>query len=395
MRILVIKTKFIGDTVLSSAFFQALKTLHPNAQVTAVVSPLTIQILEHDPHIDAFIVTQALDSHSKKSKRQRLSASVSLVKALKSKQFDQAYVLTRSIYSALLVALSGIKTRIGLATDGRGFLLTHPVEPIFNAPEHETNIKILSVLRPKYPTRTEKVCDSKSAISLIDIKPKYYVLDSERDHARHWLKGQGVSSPSRMVFLHLSGSKSLRRWHTPAWIELANTLVSMGHTLIWSGAASDIGQMQDILIGIQTDTRNASCVLPVLMNESMLPVRQLAAIISLCSTTVSVDTGPMHLSAALSIPTIGLFGPGDPVQWRPIGPAIQTHTPLPPPISPYQAVISDEYLPCRPCQGRPGCSLISPETLLPQCMQGLSAAKVLTVFKTLSLSIPPNQAANI
>lgn len=35
------------------------------------------------------------------------------------------------------------------------------------------------------------------------------------------------------------------------------------------------------------------------------------------------DSGVTHLAAQLGIPTIGLFGPSNPVQWRPIGPQVR------------------------------------------------------------------------
>jgi ADP-heptose:LPS heptosyltransferase len=52
-------------------------------------------------------------------------------------------------------------------------------------------------------------------------------------------------------------------------------------------------------------------VLPV------LPLRQLAAVIAQCRVFVSNDAGPMHIAAALGVPTIGLFGPGEEYIWFP------------------------------------------------------------------------------
>ena len=46
-------------------------------------------------------------------------------------------------------------------------------------------------------------------------------------------------------------------------------------------------------------------------------MRVLAAIISHCDLYVSNDAGPMHIAAALGVPTIGLFGPGEENIWFP------------------------------------------------------------------------------
>jgi ADP-heptose:LPS heptosyltransferase len=46
---------------------------------------------------------------------------------------------------------------------------------------------------------------------------------------------------------------------------------------------------------------------------------QLAAIISRCTAIISNDSGPMHISASLGIPTLGIFGPTNPRQQGPYG----------------------------------------------------------------------------
>ena len=48
-----------------------------------------------------------------------------------------------------------------------------------------------------------------------------------------------------------------------------------------------------------------------------LPLRQLAAIIARCSLFIANDAGPMHIAAALGVPTTGLFGPGEENIWFP------------------------------------------------------------------------------
>ncbi len=51
--------------------------------------------------------------------------------------------------------------------------------------------------------------------------------------------------------------------------------------------------------------------------KEKLSIKELAALLSLCDTFVSCDTGPMHLAAAQGCKVIGLFGPNTPVLWRP------------------------------------------------------------------------------
>jgi ADP-heptose:LPS heptosyltransferase len=36
------------------------------------------------------------------------------------------------------------------------------------------------------------------------------------------------------------------------------------------------------------------------------------------------DSGPAHLAGIIGLPTIALFGPTNPANWKPLGPKVQT-----------------------------------------------------------------------
>jgi ADP-heptose:LPS heptosyltransferase len=43
---------------------------------------------------------------------------------------------------------------------------------------------------------------------------------------------------------------------------------------------------------------------------------------------VGNDTGPSHLAGIIGVPTVALFGPSNPLHWRPLGPAVRViHSP--------------------------------------------------------------------
>ena len=48
-------------------------------------------------------------------------------------------------------------------------------------------------------------------------------------------------------------------------------------------------------------------------------LKQLGAMFERCSLVVSNDSGPMHIAAALGIPTVGIFGPVNPLLQGPCG----------------------------------------------------------------------------
>jgi ADP-heptose:LPS heptosyltransferase len=48
-------------------------------------------------------------------------------------------------------------------------------------------------------------------------------------------------------------------------------------------------------------------------------VRQAAALMKKCSLFISNDSGPMHMAAAVGVPTVAIFGPTNPVWVKPWG----------------------------------------------------------------------------
>ncbi|MFH1075208.1 MAG: glycosyltransferase family 9 protein, partial [Candidatus Firestonebacteria bacterium] len=48
-----------------------------------------------------------------------------------------------------------------------------------------------------------------------------------------------------------------------------------------------------------------------------------AAMIKKCGLFISNDTGPMHLAAAIGVPTIGIFGSTNPVWTAPLGKSVR------------------------------------------------------------------------
>jgi hypothetical protein len=58
-----------------------------------------------------------------------------------------------------------------------------------------------------------------------------------------------------------------------------------------------------------------------------LPLRTLGAVLARAGLFLGNDSGVTHLAAACGTRTLALFGPTDPAQWAPVGPAVRTLRP--------------------------------------------------------------------
>ncbi len=134
-------------------------------------------------------------------------------------------------------------------------------------------------------------------------------------------------SGTPLIAIHCGGHYfSRKRWPVVNFIKL----IRMLH--------SKIG-MQAVLIGGREDCEN-SCIIqteiPQVMNlTGLLKLEETAALLKRCRLLIGNDSGPLHLGAAVGVPTLGLFGPTAPRQFYPY-------------LPPFHHLIY-KAMPCSPC----------------------------------------------
>ena len=123
------------------------------------------------------------------------------------------------------------------------------------------------------------------------------------------------SSEVGKVVIHAfaGGSKPyLKEWPEVYWIELINGLLQLGKHIVLTGVSSD--QVRAGRIAQRTTKPYAVQVL-----AGKLKLTETVDELSSAETVVSVNTGVMHLAAALGVRTIGIHGPTSVIRWGPMG----------------------------------------------------------------------------
>jgi heptosyltransferase I len=125
----------------------------------------------------------------------------------------------------------------------------------------------------------------------------------------------------RFLVFHLwsGGSRAdLKLWPIENWARLAEDLTAAGYDIALTGAEFDHGRNQNLIGDLTIARRNK------LFNVAGWPLGRVASLLSRASLVVSVDTGVMHLAAALGTPLVALHGPTSPIRWGPVGPRAVT-----------------------------------------------------------------------
>jgi heptosyltransferase-3 len=125
--------------------------------------------------------------------------------------------------------------------------------------------------------------------------------------------GRKVRPGTRLTFHVGSGSRA-KNWSSYHWSELVTRLEDRFEELFLVSGEADEAATAAFL----QEYKN-----PRLKVGSNLSILDLVHELSASDLFIGHDTGVTHLAAALGIPTIALFGPTDPMIWRPLGQHVQ------------------------------------------------------------------------
>lgn len=327
-KILVMRYRFIGDTLLTIPFLRNLRDAYPDAQIDMLVAPVSGEIIEKCPYVDNFIYFDTTKKHRYENKDgdSQKKDFWSYVKILREKKYDKAYVLKRSFSSAFLAFAAGIKERIGFDTEMRGFLLTTRVPYVENRHEIEC---FLDVLRADGITPQDNYLENW-------IEPK------ELEEVKKILKENQINvenGPIRVIVHATSGNRK-KEWSKDKWAKIVQWLSDeRGVQVIFNGTKNDSNTYEEIMSYIDNNGKNLK-IKPINLCGKF-SLRETLALTKICSLIVGCDSGNLHIAASVETPVIGLYGPMNTEKWK----AWED-----------DAVIIKTSLPCQPCSLKKPCS---------------------------------------
>jgi heptosyltransferase III len=121
-------------------------------------------------------------------------------------------------------------------------------------------------------------------------------------------------TPFAVLHLWPTGLRSeLKEWPWERWRELSRRLVERGLSLVLTGSAADAPRTREFLAYCGDFSRELVDV------SGKYDLAQVVDLLAASRCAVSVNTGVMHVAAAVGAPTVGLNGPTSERRWGPIG----------------------------------------------------------------------------
>ena len=129
----------------------------------------------------------------------------------------------------------------------------------------------------------------------------------------------GVDSISPLgkayVILHLwpGGSNAAERsWPTDRWLDVAKALAARGNAIVLSGGPDDVERVRELIDAWKHSSLDVSSIAGLKAEATIIWLRHARSVIS-------VNTGLLHLAAAVDTPTVAINGPTSGKRWGPLG----------------------------------------------------------------------------
>lgn len=264
LRILVIREDEIGDMCYSLHVFEMLSRQYPSAQITVLCKPFVQSLLTGSSYI-----------HHLTTSYKELQGTFDCVIDLRGSWKSLWYTFTNQ------PTLRLDRGTIRYQNKQKG---KHPHEVI-------TNRQVVE------PIINE---------SLRFIEPKLSPTNLHRNKAVEFVQQNKLAS---FAILHTGARKQLRKWNGFAILAI-HLKEAYNLDIVFTGDSSEVVEVQNWQQQIPFQTYS------IAGNFSLM---ELAALCQLAKVYIGNESGPLHIASIVGIPTVGLFGPGEPTVFYPWG----------------------------------------------------------------------------
>lgn len=288
-RVLLVRLRSIGDTVLMTPCLQALKEWRPGVEIDVVTEALAAPVLEGHPRVDHLLIAG-----------QSTSSRLAVLAQLRSKRYDLAFNLHGGSTAMILTALSGARHTVGYRGQQGSWLLK------LRAPGPDV---ILARKRVHSVEQQLALLQWAGAPSLENPRLNLATSAAAAASVRDRLINEGISGAAQFAIVAPGAAFDSKRWSSRGFASVIDHLADRWRleSLVIAGPGQE--QVVKQVVGA---ARSAARAL------SRISLAELKALIEVFGRVfVGNDSGPMHIAAALGCPIVAVFGSSNPDVWHP------------------------------------------------------------------------------
>jgi ADP-heptose:LPS heptosyltransferase len=321
----LLNTAAIGDTVLMSAVVADLRGRYKESKITLLTGPSNYQ---------AACLVDGADSVKRLAVFNPLAALLEISKY----RFDVLLDFGPwSRLNALLTICSRSSFTVGFRTDGEHRHFGYDIavahgDDVHELENHRRLVKVLGILPSHMPSLRYETSGMRGRIP---VQQPFVVVHM-------WPGGSGAE---------------LKEWVAERWLQVVKELTRGGYRIILTGAREQWALNESFIESMGPAQRSFA------ENVAGISLAETTYILSQALLVISVNTGVMHLAAAVGVPLVALHGPTNVKRWGPVSDrAISVESPL------------------------KGCGYLNlgfelPRRCPPKCMEAIAVGKVLAACR--------------
>ncbi len=284
MKILIVRFKQIGDSILSSVICNTLKKSFPKAEIDYVVYEHIVPLFENHPYIDNIIPI---------TKEEQKNPFKYLAKVWKvtRKKYDIVIDIMSTPKSEFFTLFSlGSKYRIGRKKEYRGITYTHKIsEPLNSKDKVDKFLKMLVPLEEKYKI-------------IYDNNYTTHITEDEKEYMKNKMLKAGIDF-KKPIFICAATSRRPEKIYPIIKMEKTiNKVVEEFNAQVILFYSPDEKNFIKNLHK-QLNSKN------IFANIETKSIRELAVLISNCDMFFGNEGGPRHIAQSLDIPSFAIFSP--------------------------------------------------------------------------------------
>jgi heptosyltransferase-3 len=327
-RVLVVRLRSIGDTVLATPALRALRRFLPHARIDVLLEDWVAPLLTGFPDVDEVLTVP----------RSGTRARAQIAVKLRARRYDVAYNLHGGTTAGFLVRASGAKYRVGFAEYRYHTLynqLAPPSAELWGEPKTHSAEQQLALIGwtgvPVSDRPASELGESETAATSVAAR----------------LTGVDVDSAAPIALIHPAAAFDTKRWAASRFAAVCDQLQNNGIAPVLVAAPFEAELLADVAERCR--------VKPPGFADLTLP--EVTALARRARLFVGNDSGIAHIAAAVQTPAVVVFGSSNVAHWRPWTSA------------PHEVVRED--MPCAPCPGYT-CGMFDS----PQCIERVTVIQV-------------------
>jgi len=305
-RVLLVRLRSIGDTVLATPSLFALKRFLPDVKVDILVEDWVAPLLDNHPHVDNVVVLE----------RGGFMTRARVARELRAANYDVVFNLHGGTTATFLTRATGARYRVGFKTYQYAQLHNHQApSPLLLWDQQKT-----------HSVEQQLALLGWTGVPVTD-RPRTQLGISEEaaETVNRLLADSGLDN-QKIALIHPAAAFATKQWAVENFARVAEFVAERGFAPVAIAAPNEKELLEKLCSEASVKITTLDLSLP-----------EVTALAARSQLFVGNDSGIAHIASAVGTPAVVIFGSSNIAHWRPWNTA--------------PAEVVFEELSCQPCHG--------------------------------------------